>query len=151
MSTKTLKIIIAVLAVLLVAGVGAYAATNYGTRDDPLITKSYLDEVVRPQLESDLKTRLDAAASEMRSSAPGEFVRVELRAGQSVLCAPGCQLLPVSGSFRAAGALTDTTAGEAVAVGDTLSANHLYLTTEDGGAFAASAATLLVCGTYTVE
>ena len=151
MSTKALKIVFAALAVLLIAGVGAYAATNYGSRDDPLITKSYLDEVVKPQLESDMKTRLDAAASQMRSSAPGEFARVELQSGQTVRCAPGCQLLPVSGSFRAAGALSDTTAGEAVAAGDTLSANHLYLTTEDGGAFAAGAATLLVCGSYTVE
>ena len=40
MKEKSLKIIIAVLAVLLIAGAAAYAATNYGTKDDPLITKS---------------------------------------------------------------------------------------------------------------
>ena len=152
MKEKTLKIIIAALAVLLVAGGVAYAATNYGSRDDPLITKSYLDEVVKPQLESDLQTKLDAAASEMRSSAPGEFRRVELQPGQVLRCAPGSQLLPVSGSFKAAGALSDTTAGEALIAGDTLSANHLYLTTEgDSGAFAGSVATLLVSGTYSLE
>ena len=63
MKEKSLKIIIAVLAVLLIAGAAAYAATNYGTKDDPLITKSYLDEVVKPQLESDMKAKLDAASA----------------------------------------------------------------------------------------
>ena len=45
MKERSLQIIVAVLVVLLVGGVAAYAATSYGTRDDPLITKSYLDEV----------------------------------------------------------------------------------------------------------
>ena len=40
MKERTLKWIIAALAVLLLAGVTAYAATSYVTQDDPLITKS---------------------------------------------------------------------------------------------------------------
>ena len=151
MSAKTMKIIIAVLAVLLLAGVAAYAATNYGSRDDPLITKSYLDEVLKPQLESDLQQRLDAAAAEMLSSAPGEFARVELKSGQTLRCGVGSQLLPVQGGVTAAGALSDTTAGSALAIGTALEANHLYLATEDGGVRAAGAATVLVSGTYLVE
>ena len=151
MSEKTLKIIIAVLAVLLLAGVAAYAATSYGSREDPLITKSYLDQVVKPQLEADLKERLDAAAAEMLSSAPGEFVQVELTAGQTLRCAVGTQLLPVRGTLAAAGPMSDTTAGSALAAGDALSANHLYLATEAGGASAAGTATVLVSGAYLVE
>ena len=151
MKEKTLKIIIAALAVLLVAGVAVYAATNYGSQDDPLITKSYLDGVVKPQLESELQTRLDAAAAELLHSAPGEFATVELTAGQTLRCAAGSQLLTVSGSVQALGAFSDTTAGSAVASGGALGANHLCLATEDGGVRAASAATVLVSGTYRVE
>ena len=151
MSTKSLKITIAVLAVLLLAGVVAYAAANYGSREDPLITKSYLDEVVKPQLESDMQERLDAAAAGLLSSAPGEFARVELAAGQTLRCGAGSQLLPVQGSLTAAGALSDTTAGSAVAAGETLEANHLYLSTEEGGVTAGAAATVLVSGTYLVD
>ena len=151
MSTKSLKIIIAVLAVLLVAGVAAYAATSYGSREDPLITKSYLDQVVKPQLEGDLQQRLDAAAAEMLTSAPGEFVQVELQKGQTLRCGVGSQILPVKGSMTAAGALSDTTAGSAVAAGGTLEANHLYLATEAGGVLAGAAATVLVSGTYLVD
>ncbi len=150
MKEKSLKIIIAVLAVLLLGGVAAYAATNYGTRDDPLITKSYLDEVVKPELESDMKTKLDAASAEMLASAPGEFASVELSGGQSLRCAVGCQILPVRGSVSALGAMADTTAGDAVAAGAALSANHLYMATESGGVSASDSATVLVSGGYTL-
>ena len=150
MKERSLKIIIAVLALLLVGGVAAYAATNYGTRDDPLITKSYLDEVVKPELESDMKTKLDAASSEMLASTPGEFASVELSGGQSLRFAAGCQILPVSGSVSALGAMADTTAGDAVATGAALSANHLYMATESGGVSASGSATVLVSGGYTV-
>ena len=151
MKEKTMKWIIAVLAVLLLAGVAAYAATTYGSKDDPLITKSYLDEVVKPQLAGELEAKLDEAAAGVLRTTPGEFAKVELQGGQTLRCAAGCQLLPVSGSVSAAGALSDTTAGEAVADGAALSANHLYMATDDGGVTAAGAATVLVSGTYRVD
>ena len=151
MKENTMKLIIAVLAVLLLAGVTAYAATNYGSKNDPLITKSYLDEVVKPELESELQSKLDAAAADMLRSAPGEFTKVELGSGRSMYCAAGCQLLPVSGSITASGMLADTTMGSAVAAGTALSANHLYLTTEDGTVTAADSAAVLVSGAYRVD
>ena len=43
---KSLVAITVLLAVLLVASIGALAATNYGTKDDPLVTLSYLDTTV---------------------------------------------------------------------------------------------------------
>ena len=151
MKEKTLKIIIAVLVVLLLAGVTAYAATNYGSRDDPLITKSYLDEVVKPQLESDMQEKLDEAASEMMRSAPGEFSQVELKGGQTLLCAVGSQLLPVSGTVTSTAGLADTTEGKTSSASSVLSLNHLYLVTETGGVSAEGAATVLVSGTYRVD
>ena len=151
MKERTLKWIIAALAVLLLAGVTAYAATSYGTQDDPLITKSYLDEVMKPEIERELQTKLEAAAAEMQRSAPGEFAAVSLKAGQTLRCAAGCQLLPVSGSVSALGALSDTTAGSAVEAGSALSLNHLYLATETGGVTAQAEATVLVSGTWSVE
>ena len=151
MKEKTLKIIIAVLAVLLIAGVTAYAATNYGSKDDPLITKSYLDAVLKPELESELQMKLDAAAADMLRSAPGEFTKAELSGGQVLRCAAGCQILPVSGALSASGAMADTTAGSAAAAGSALSANHLYLATEEGTITAAGTAVVLVSGAYRIE
>ncbi len=151
MKERTMKVIIAVLAVLLLAGVTAYAATTYGSQDDPLITKSYLDEVVKPELESELQTKLDAAAEELRHSAAGEFSTVELRGGQTLRCAAGSQLLPVSGAVSAVGGLTDTTEGADVAAGSSLSISHLYLAPGESGAAAAGAAVILVSGSWRIE
>ncbi len=151
MKEKTLKVIVAVLAVLLLAGVTAYAATNYGTKDDPLITKSYLDEVVKPELEVELQSKLDEASADLLHSAPGEFARVELGSGRLLHFAAGCQILPVEGSVRATGAMADTTTGNPVGADSSLSTNHLYMATEDGGIAAISEATVLISGTYTVD
>ncbi len=151
MKEKTLKIIIALLAVLLVAGVTAYAATSYGSKDDPLITKSYLDEIVRPQMENELREKLDAAADDMLRSAPGEFSQVELESGQTLLCAAGSQLLPVRGTVTASAVLTDTTEGKTSSATAALNQNHLYLATELTGVSADGGATVLVSGTYRVD
>ena len=144
MKEKTLKIIIAVLAVLLVAGVTAYAATNYGSKDDPLITKSYLDEVVIPQMAEEFQKKLDAAAAEIVRSAPGEFTKVDLKSGQTLYCSTGSELLPVFGTLSAVGTMADTTAGGAVSTGSALVENG-------GGASASSTAAVLICGSYRIE
>ena len=151
MKEKTLKITVAVLAVLLIAGVTAYAATNYGTKDDPLITKSYLDEVVMPQFTEEFRSKLDAAAAEIMHSAPGEFAKVELKSGQTLYCSAGAQMLPVEGSLSAGGALADTTAGETVSAGAAMLVNHLYLAGDACSAAASTAATVLVGGAYRVD
>ena len=64
MKTKKAKIIVCVLsAVFAVAGITVYAAYNYGTKDDPLITKSYIDEVLTPELMAEFNAQLDAYQS----------------------------------------------------------------------------------------
>lgn len=151
--SKTHKIVcIVILAVLLCAGITAYAVTNYGSRDDPLITKSYLDSVVQPQLEKELQEQVNAAEQELRSSVPGEFTELTLKAGQRISCTLGGELLLRSGSASAVGALADTTEGSTAAGGSAVKTNHLYLAAEDGSGFSLSgAATVLVSGSYTLE
>ena len=151
MKEKTMKILLLVLLVLLAAGVTAYAAANYGSKDDPLITKSYLDEVVKPQLEGEMQSKLESAASDILRSAPGEFTLVKLGSGAELHCATGCQILPVSGSVTALGAFADSTAGAAIAADAAMSANHLYLATEEGGVRADGEGGVLVSGSYRVE
>ncbi len=156
MSKKQLTALVVVLAVLLVAGAAVYSATAYGTESDPLVAKSYLDEVLRPELEAELQTSLDAAAGEMRA-ANGEFTLLSLNNGQSVTCAVGCEILLRLGSARASGAsepaLVDTTAGATVSNGTALSANHLYLVSIAGNGFTAAqnGTAVLISGSYTVN
>jgi len=127
MSNRALKILVVVLAVLLAAGVAAYAVSSIGTQDDPLVARSYLDRVLT------------------------------LSAGQTVVCEVGTELLPRLGTVRAAGAdypvLVDSTTGENVSNGAALSANHLYLVTIAGNGFKADGnnTKVLISGTYTVQ
>lgn len=158
------KIIIAALC--LAAGLAAlsaavYAAVSYGSQDDPLITKSYLDKVLRPQLEEEFRAELDAALEDAAGGETGggggDYVVISLKSGQTVSCGVGCEVMLRIGSASAQGAdypvLVDTTTGESVADGSAMKANHLYMVTIAGNGFRATAATtkLLIRGEYTVK
>lgn len=155
MSKKTVISLIA-LAVILLAGIGVYAAGNYGTKDDPLITKSYLDAVVKPELQKQLQTELNDAVNELRGGS-GEFTVVTLYNGQTVSCGVGTEIVPRLGSVKANGAsapaLIDTTTGNSISAGTVLSANHLYMVSIEGNGITAAAdnTKVLISGGYTVQ
>ena len=155
MSKKTVISLIA-LAVILLAGIGVYAAGNYGTKDDPLITKSYLDAVVKPELQKQLQTELNDAVNELRGGS-GEFTVVTLYNGQTVSCGVGTEIMPRLGSVKANGAsapaLIDTTTGNSISAGTVLSANHLYMVSIEGNGITAAAdnTKVLISGVYTVQ
>jgi len=155
MSKKALTVLVIVLCALLAAIVAAYAVSAYGTPADPLVAKSYLDEVLRPELEEEMQRQLDAL-ERSDGAYDGRFRLLVLSAGQSVICDTGTQVLPRLGTLYAAGAdfpvLVDTSTGANVSDGDALSANHLYMVTIQGNGFRADAdnTKLLISGSYTV-
>ena len=78
---KKWQIAVLVLVVAVAAaGIGAYAASNYGTQSDPLIAQSYLDEVLGPQIERSIDEKLAQATGQ---SAGGGFTVLELAAGKA--------------------------------------------------------------------
>lgn len=151
---RKIKITAAVIAAALVLiGGAAYAFSGYGTQDDPLITKSYLDSVLTEQIMAQAQEKLDAA----ESSRQGAFTVLTLTNGQTVTCEPGCEIMLRIGSALARGAdspvLVDTTSGGSLEDGASLERNHLYMATISGNGITASSATVkvLICGTYTVN
>jgi hypothetical protein len=152
-----IAVLVAVVAVA-AAGGGAYAATTYGTQTDPLVTVSYLNDTLRPSIQSDFDSQLDAALEQMEVSfesdlagAAGTFQVVSLASGQTLSGGAGCEILYRSGTAAAVGALLDVSAGAAVTSGSSLTANHLYMTSASGdGVKAGGAVTLLVRGVYTI-
>lgn len=154
MKTRKVKIIVcALLAVCAIAGITVYAAYNYGTKDDPLITKSYLDEVLTPELMAQFSAQLDAAGG---TSGDGTFTVVTLRKGQKITCQVGCELMLRIGSASASGpdspVLVDTTSGTTLENGGALVKNHLYMATIVNNGLTASTdnTKVLVSGEYTV-
>lgn len=155
MKNKKLVMILSIaLALVLAVGVTAYAASNYGTSSDPLITLSYLTDTLTPNLLSQLRTDLDAAVDEVQASSGSlqTYSVVTLSRGQTLSGSAGCEILLRSGSATCISGLADITDGTSLSGGSSLSANHLYMASADGSGCTASADStlLLVRGSYTI-
>ena len=143
MKKKTLITIALVAALAMVAAVTVYAVANYGSREDPLVTSSYLQDVVQPRMEDAYRSTLNGAIGEMEeqfadqvAAAGGTYVLVTLENGQTLTGRAGTEVLMRSG---------------AAAVGAKLTENHLYLLQADGAGVHASAdTTVMVRGSYSV-
>ena len=159
MKNARMKAIMIGLAIVLVIGAfSVYAATNYGSQEDPLITKSYLDGVVKPELEQALRQELESAIGNMHSNG-GDFTLLTLSNGQTVAGDVGTELILRFGSANAYAfdggdtALVDTTSAVVVNGGAALAVNHLYMVTITGNGFTATGddTRVLVSGSYTVN
>ena len=135
MKKKTLTTIILIVALAMVAAVTVYAVANYGTKEDPLVTSSYLQDVVQPRMEDAYRSTLNGAIGEMEeqfadqvAAAGGTYVLVTLENGQTLTGRAGTEVLMRNGAAAVAqSAAIDLTTGETAAVGAKLTENHLYL------------------------
>lgn len=144
-------IVICAVVSALSAGLGAYAATNFGSESDPLITLSYLEQVLEPELKQayDAQTKEAIAQLEQRLKEKDDslFCPVTVPAGTVMHCEAGCEILVRTGDGVLAGNVLDLTTGEAAGTG--LMAHHLYLAVEENATLTAAAeTTLMVRGGY---
>ena len=158
---KSIVIAAAVAALAITAGSVTVLATQ-GDKDDPLVTLSYLQKVVTPELEKkvdeavkanseELAKQLDIAITsyetrvdEKLAQAGAVFQSKELKSGETFTTDVGREVLLVSGSANAVGTLVDTTAGGTVSDGGRLTVGHLYVTASDqSGLKAAGAVTMM--------
>ena len=157
MKKKTLTTIILIVALAMVAAVTVYAVANYGTKEDPLVTSSYLQDVVQPRMEDAYRSTLDGEVREMEdqfadqvAAAGGSYVLVTLESGQTLTGRAGTELLMRTAAVTQSAAI-DLTTGESAAVGVKLTENHLYLVQADGAGIQATAdTTVMVRGGYSV-
>lgn len=155
MKGKKLRIILCTVLILAAAaGISAYAAYHYGTENDSLITKSYLDQVLMPELINQFSAELEAVSG--GTTEKGTFEVVTLSNGQTLTGQVGCEVMLRIGSAYASGpdspVLVDTTSGSTLENGGTLTKNHLYMVTiVSNGLTASSDGTkVLVSGSYTI-
>lgn len=170
--TKKSKCILAVsvlLLVVLVAGISvAVATSSLGSKDDPLVTMSYLNQTVKNDILNQLDSAIDSASSSLSTKLDGKiagmedgantFTAVTLSDGQVLRCDAGTEILLRAGSAVSAGdtspRLIDETDGAAItASGAALSVNHLYMASSSGNGVKAAggSVTLLVRGSYTID
>ena len=151
MKKRSLRTIwILLLAAVLLAG-GVFAAAIYGSRDDPLVTLSYLNDVAEHEITDrtdqsirDAVSGAQAKVQENLRSAVGVFQSVSLTAGQTLRCEAGTEILLLSGSAVTTGPFADVTTGETLSADSAITANHLLLAGEDAAALQAKDAVRLM-------
>lgn len=149
--TARLASLALVLATVVVAAV---AAGTQGTQTDPLVTLSYLNEKVLPDLLAQVDKKVEEGTRELREkmedNGQAVFQTLEVSAGKSLTLEAGSQLLLRSGAASCGDGLIDLTTGETV--WGELAANHLYIASGDGQKVtAAEKAAFMILGSYTVQ
>ena len=166
----------ALLALTLLLGTGAAVASG-GSKKDPLVTLSYLEDTVIPdildtlsdetksvskELKNDLADQIKDYEKEMEALVSGTvtgsetYVLVTLTGGQTLALDVGCELMLRVGTANVTAAtnpaLVDVSTGGTVNGGASLTKNHLYMATIADRTVVPTAETvkLLVRGGYTV-
>lgn len=168
----------AAVAVALVGTCMAGAALAAGDQNDPLVTKSYLEQTVAPSIVStaqqqakeqqeQLKAQLDKSISDYTqqmenllgqggSGGGASYQVVTLASGQKLQLEVGAEVMLRIGTAQcgadSAPGLIDVTSGGTLNNGSSLTVNHLYMATIEGRWISAGSGTVkvLVRGGYTL-
>ena len=110
-----------------------------GSAEDPLITLSYLNSIVMPDLEtrvaeklaSTIKSQIDEKFAQGQAAQAGAFVAIEVKAGHTVLGADGAELILRSGSAVAVcpgdSGLVNSTQGRDIPGGEQIASNNVHI------------------------
>ena len=156
---KKSRLKIAVTSVIVCMGVLApIALASPGTEADPLVSKSYIDDVLKPEIQQ----MIDASVAEIdggsnTNAQPERFVVVEASKGDEIICEAGTELILRMGSATVIatkkGGLADVTSGYDLADGLQMPANHLLIVpVADGRGIRADAKIIvMIKGGYSIR
>jgi hypothetical protein len=150
------RIKIAAVALSIVSAFTVVLAEPGGT-DDPLISKSYIETVLMPQIKEYVETKISQISSGGGSHTAETFKVVNMSAGQKMICDAGAELILRMGKAdiiaTEKGGIADTTAGFDLANGSEMPSNHLLIVPlGDGrGIEAQNDVIVMVKGGYTIN
>lgn len=150
--TKKLKLGIVTM-ICFVLSMFTIVLAEPGTEDDPLISKSYIENQVIPYLEEFIENKIGGITGEKSNS----FKVVEAEAGQEIICSAGTELILRMGKATVIatpkGGIADTTAGYDLADGTNMPSNHLLIVpVDDGrGIKATEKIIVMIKGGYTIK
>ena len=148
-----LEIFFATAAVL--ATVTAFGAA--GSEDDPLVSKSYVDDKINQVLEIVNGGSVSLDSSGSMSASGASYTPVYASVGQVVLGGEGTEIILRSGKgniyITGADGIVDSTTGQNLTNGDTATKNHMMIVPRDDGrgVKVTEAAWFLIKGDYTIE
>lgn len=150
------KIVIpAVFAAVLIAAASIAAVATPGDGNDPLVTLSYINDTVIPQIKEYIDSKL---TSSPQSSVGGgaSYNLVNVKAGQKIIGSEGTEFVLRMGSGTIVatenGGVADLTDGLDLQNGSSVPANHQLLSPKNDsrGIRMATDGIILIKGTYTV-
>lgn len=162
--------------IIMISGVTYLAVATPGSQADPFISLSYLTDVFRPQVMSeledaeqrviqDINARITLLERQMQGTqagttpvSPGNaatFSVVTLSRDQTLTASVGTEIMLRIGTATGRGtapALVNYTTGTALSAGSALTENHMYLVTIEGNGITATAdvVRVLVRGSFTI-
>lgn len=133
-----------------------------GASDDPLISKSYIENQLMPQIKQYIESRLAEVGGGNNGGGAAavtadKFNVVNASAGQQIICSAGTELILRMGSASVIatekGGIADTTDGFDLADGAFMPSNHLLIVpVSDGrGVRATTDIIVMIKGGYTVK
>ncbi len=136
----------------------------YSSQDDPLVSLSYVNDVLGPEIMAQVMAKVEAEyikISDISVASAGSYTYVTLQKGQTLMAKACCEVVVLDGSATAvitssvnvaAGAgIHDLTAGSVITNGSLLPLSHyLVIPKADGRGFAVTSdiANILVRGEY---
>lgn len=137
--SRLTKMLISAAVIAALAGATLVLAEP-GDTDDPVVTKSYIVDVVVPQLKAYVEQKVSGGSSDSYSDT---FTVVDVKAGQKMIFDAGAEFIlrkgqgVIIGSQQ--GGISDTTYGYDLGDGTELPANHMLIVPRgDGRGFTAS-------------
>lgn len=117
-----------------------------GSVNDPLVTKSYVDQQVAEAVKNEMSKQslskeeirkiIDEFKADLEGQASRELVVVELNPGETLIASEGTEFIVRNGKAVAIGkkdGIPDITDGDSIADGEVIPLNHLLLFPRDDG------------------
>ncbi len=128
-----------------------------GGSDDPLITKSYIENTVMPAIKEYVEGKIAEITGGENNSTNSSFQVVEAKDGKEIICSAGTEIILRMGQATIIatekGGLADTTAGFDLGNETPMPSNHLLIVPlSDGrGIKAQSDIIVMIKGGYTIK
>ena len=145
---------------------GVSADEQYSSKNDPLVSLSYVNDVLGPQIMAQVLEKIESQyvkISDITDMMSGELSLVTLNKGDTLMCKGVCEIVLLSGNatalitsasnIEAGQGLVDVTDGTVVTNGSLIKANHKIIIPKSDGRgiiVTGDSVTLLVRGAYTV-
>ncbi len=160
---KSVTVLILMLAVLTL---GVSADEAYSSKNDPLVSLSYVNDVLGPQIMAEVLEKIESQyvkITDITDMSAGDYTLITLERGQTLMAKGICEMVLLSGSatavvtssanVEAGQGLVDITDGAVIVNGALVKVNHNVIIPKSDGRgiiVTSEGVSLLVRGEYTV-